>query len=206
VHALLRVLGAEPAFVAGHSAGAAVGARMSLDGLITPQRIVSINGALLPLQGIAFQFFSPIARVLSLNPLVPRFFAWTASDTQRTERLLRDTGSTVDANGLKFYQRLFQRPGHAAGALGMMANWDLPPLERDLPRLQTPLTLIVGSNDRSVPPDDAWRVKAKVAGAMIEVLRGLGHLAHEEKPDIVAELITRLWLQDNAQIQSAASA
>jgi magnesium chelatase accessory protein len=190
---LLRTLDVKPDLVVGHSAGAAVATRMCLDATINPAAIVAINGALLPLQSFAFQFFSPLARMLSLNPLVPRVFAWTASDASRVERLLRDTGSTIDAAGLKFYQRLFQSPSHAAGALGMMANWDLVPLERDLPMLKQNLTLIVGNGDKSVPPDDAWRVKTKIPSAKVEVLRGLGHLAHEEQPGVIADHIIATW-------------
>jgi magnesium chelatase accessory protein len=199
---LLRALNAKPDLIVGHSAGAAVAARMCLDGTVDPALVASINGALLPLQSFVFQFFSPLARMLSLNPLVPRMFAWTASDASRVERLLRDTGSVIDADGLKFYHSLFQSPGHAAGALGMMANWDLVPLARDLPKFKQNLTLIVGNGDKSVPPDDAWRVKSKVATATIEVLRELGHLAHEESPQLVADVILRDFTNASKQIQT----
>jgi magnesium chelatase accessory protein len=198
---LLRTLAVQPTLAVGHSAGAAVATRMCLDGTIDPKLIVSINGALLPLQSFVFQFFSPLARMLSLNPLVPRVFAWTASDAKRVERLLRDTGSVIDGDGLKFYHRLFQSPGHAAGALGMMANWDLVPLERDLPRLKQRLALVVGNGDKSVPPDDAWRVKTKVSTARVEVLRDLGHLAHEEKPRLVTDVILSAYANATKQIQ-----
>jgi magnesium chelatase accessory protein len=43
-----------------------------------------------------------------------------------------------------------------------------------------------------VPPETARQVQAKLPGARIERLRGLGHLAHEENPALVAELIGRL--------------
>ena len=43
---------------------------------------------------------------------------------------------------MALYARLFARRGHVEAALGMMANWDLPGLEADLPRLATPLTLV----------------------------------------------------------------
>lgn len=42
---LLRVMSFAPTMVMGHSAGAAVAARMILDGAITPAAMVSINGA-----------------------------------------------------------------------------------------------------------------------------------------------------------------
>ncbi len=51
------------------------------------------------------------------------------------------------------------------------------------------LLLIAGETDRAVPPDDAERILAKVSGAEVQRLAGLGHLAHEEAPDLVADRI-----------------
>jgi magnesium chelatase accessory protein len=76
-----------------------------------------------------------------------------------------------------------------AGAIGMMANWDLRPVERDLPRLATKLTLVVGARDRTIPPSEAGRIRALLPSAELVTLPRLGHLAHEEQPAMVAALI-----------------
>jgi len=46
--------------------------------------------------------------------------------------------------------------------------------------LSTPLLLIVGANDRTVPPAQSEQVRAHVPGARLVSLPGFGHLAHEE--------------------------
>jgi magnesium chelatase accessory protein len=189
--ALLTELDLRPAVGIGHSAGAAILLRMTLDDLIAPKLIVSLNGALLPFRGFAGQIFAPIAKLLFANWLVPRLFAWRAGDRATVERLLRDTGSTLEPEGVELYRRLAGSPGHVAAALGMMANWDLETLERDLPRLQTPLLLVVGDRDGTVPPSEADLVRARLPSATIETLPGLGHLAHEERPDLVANLVVQ---------------
>jgi magnesium chelatase accessory protein len=74
----------------------------------------------------------------------------------------------------------------------MMANWDLRPLERDLPRLEPTLALIVGGKDRTIRLTEARRVAASVPGATISRLPGLGDLAHEERPEEIAERIVDL--------------
>jgi magnesium chelatase accessory protein len=71
----------------------------------------------------------------------------------------------------------------------MMAHWDLQPLLRGLPRLGPKLLLIVGANDRTIPPADAIRIRDLIPGARVASLPGLGHLAHEEQPQAVADLI-----------------
>jgi magnesium chelatase accessory protein len=186
---LLRALDVAPAVAVGHSAGAAVLARMALDGAIAPRALVSLNGALLPLPGLQGRVYPPMARLLAATPLVPRVFAWRASERAAVERLIRSTGSTLDPAGTDCYARLVRSPGHVAATLAMMAHWDLRPLARDLPRLAVPLTLVVGGSDRTVPPSEARRARALLPSARIVTLRGLGHLAHEEKPEVLAALI-----------------
>lgn len=187
---LLSVLDISPAMAAGHSAGAAILLRMALDGSIAPQTILGLNAALMPLGEAHAQFFTGAARLLVGLPFVPKLFAWRASQSSVAERLLRDTGSRIDPHGIALYARLFRYSGHIGAALQMMANWDLKPLLRDLPRLHSGLTLIVGAGDRAVPPAQADRVKAILPTTRIIRLAGLGHLAHEEAPDRVAPLIT----------------
>lgn len=186
---LLQALDASPLLVVGHSAGAAILIRMTLDGYIAPFRIVSLNGALQPFRGLPGTLFSPIARLIAGISLVPQLFARQAADPAAIRRLADNTGSKLDDAGLEFYRRLAQRPGHIAGAFGMMAHWDLHSFAKDLPRLEVPLVLIVGTNDRTVRPAEAFEVRAVVENATVVRLRGLGHLAHEERPEEVVALI-----------------
>ncbi len=192
VAALLQALGVAPALAAGHSAGAAVLLRMCLDRLMAPRAVASLNGALLPPQGAAMHLFAPLARLFAAIPLVPQAFAWRAADRAVVTKLLRATGSTLDRDGVEWYAKLARCPGHVAGALGMMANWDLRPLARDLPRLSLPLLQVVGSQDGTIPPSEATRVAGLVPGAQVLTQPGLGHLAHEERPQMVAEALVVL--------------
>ncbi len=191
VHALLQELDLKPALAMGHSAGAAVCIRMSLDGYIAPEGLVSLNGAILPLHGLPGRIFSPVAKLVVATSLPSRFFAWRASDEDVVKDLIRDTGSSLDPDGVEFYARLARRTSHVAAALGMMANWDLEPLREGLPGLRPPLLQIVGENDKTISPDDARRVRKLVPDAPVETLPGLGHLAHEEQPGQVAQIVIR---------------
>ena len=187
--ALLRALDVKPVLVAGHSAGAAILIRMALDGTIAPKGIVSLNGALVGFSGVARHVFGPLAKLLVLNPLVPRMFTWAAGGRASVARLIRDTGSTLDPEGIDLYARLMQSPKHVAGALAMMANWDLAKLERDMTKLHIPLLLIASGGDLAVPAEVSFRVRDRVPGAKVEYLRRLGHLAHEEQPSQMTEII-----------------
>ncbi len=187
--ALLAVLDVKPDLALGHSAGAAILARLCLDGRIAPRALISLNGALLPLRGLAGQVFSPAAKLLAANPLVPRLFAWRAAGPDAVERLVASTGSRLPPQGVELYRRLVTTPSHVAATLRMMANWDLQPLAKELPQLKVPLVLVVAEADTTVRPAEAQRVRVLLPNAELITLPGLGHLAHEERPEQVAALV-----------------
>ncbi|QMW23965.1 alpha/beta fold hydrolase BchO [Sandaracinobacteroides saxicola] len=190
VAALLPALGVEPALLVGHSAGAAVAVQLALDGMRAP--ILSINGSLLPFPGVAGLLFPAAAKLLFLNPLTPRMFALRARLPGEVGRFMaRATGSRIPEPQVALYARLLATSGHVGAALGMMANWDLEALAARLPTLDMPLTLIAGEKDAAVPADVARQVAAKVPGAEVVMLPGVGHLAHEEAPHLVAPYIIR---------------
>src|SRR6201996_5917213 len=104
--ALCRKLEIKPQLAIGHSAGAAILARMSLDRSIEPKLIVSLNGAFLPFDSVASSILSPLAKALALNPLVPWFFAWRGGKPASVHRLIAGTGSSIGAAGERLYRKL----------------------------------------------------------------------------------------------------
>jgi magnesium chelatase accessory protein len=195
VGALLRALDVAPAGVVGHSAGAAIGARLVLDGHVKPSSLVSLNGAWFPPSGAGGWWYAPMARLLAVNPLAPALFSWHAARPATLDRLLRSTGSRLDAAGRAHYARLAGDVGHVGAVIAMMATWDLAPLARELPRLATlgtQLHLVAAEGDTAVPPRQAQALAARVPGATLHRLPGLGHLAHEEAPAEVAAVLAPL--------------
>ena len=188
---LMRELDARPALLVGHSAGAAIAVRLAVDGGVSPRGIVSLNGALLPFGGALAQLLSPATKLIAKGPWMARACAWRARRPSVMKRLLDSTGSRLDARGQALYGALARDVGHVAGALSMMANWDLSNMSRDLAALRVPLNLVVGSRDAMIPPAQAERVAACAVRATITPMPGYGHLAHEEVPAAVARIIER---------------
>ncbi|MBU1442199.1 MAG: alpha/beta fold hydrolase, partial [Gammaproteobacteria bacterium] len=116
-------------------------------------------------------------------------FARGVGDRQSVERLIRRTGSELDAHGVDLYAKLVRHPAHARAALSMMAGWRLGRLERLLKGLKPHLHLLAASNDLAVPAEVSRRVRDGVAGAEMSCIADAGHLVHEERPAQVAALI-----------------
>jgi magnesium chelatase accessory protein len=198
---IARLLAAErltPIHLVGHSAGAAIAAQLCLVEGLAAESIVSLNGAFFPLPGLQGLLFPSAARVLAINSLAPRLFAWRASDPAAVRRLIAQTGSRLDARGEALYARLVRNPVHVAAVLGMMANWDVSPMHR-LPELRQRLLLVAGDDDRVVSPAQSRRVRAMVADAMVMRIERCGHLAHEERPEQLARTLSQWCCPDRPE-------
>ncbi len=184
---LLAALGQRPALLVGHSAGAAVA--LELAGCCADAvPVVSLNGALLPFDGLAGRLFAPLARSLARTGLVPRLVARRARREGVVERIAAGTGSRVPPESLACYRHLVRRPAHVAAALGMMARWNLSGLVDRAAACPGAITLVAGEKDRMVPAADAARVAARLPRARVVRLADCGHLAHEERPDAIAAI------------------
>jgi magnesium chelatase accessory protein len=186
---LLEKLDASPVVIAGHSAGAAIALQMALaTGAQTP--IVGFNPALMPFPGLAARLFPSLARMLFVNPLVPRMLAGIARMPGETERFLqRATGSTIDAAGLACYRALMSTPAHCGGAMEMMASWNLEALSRHYAAIAASVLLVHSRGDTAVPLASVEKAASLLPNTRLEVLPSLGHLAHEERPDPAAQFI-----------------
>jgi magnesium chelatase accessory protein len=73
--------------------------------------------------------------------------------------------------------------------MDMMARWDLAGFAQLLPTFRAPIDLLAASRDATVPASEIKRAALLLPQARCQVLRDLGHLAHEEAPQTVAASI-----------------
>jgi len=181
-----------PQIIVGHSAGAAVAARMAQD-IAQPIPIVSINGAFYPFPGMAAYIFPAVARLLFLNPLAPRLFAFGAESRARVEGLIASTGSVLDEEGIDLYQRALCSRHHIEGTLEMMSHWDLTTMAARLRRLDNPVLQIIGMKDGTISPDAADQTAELLKNGTMVRIADAGHLVHEEQPERVAQAIVAFF-------------
>jgi magnesium chelatase accessory protein len=184
----------QPAAIIGHSAGAALALRLSE--LIPLQGVIGINAALGTFDGLAGTLFPMLARGFAMIPFLPNIIARTWGNAPRVNGLLDGTGSKLGPAARAEYLNLVQMPSHIDGTLGMMSQWNLTPMVARLTANQTQTLLITGAADRTVPPRISRDVAARMPAARYVELPGLGHLAHEEAPETVANILMP-WLAQN---------
>lgn len=177
-----------PEILVGHSAGALIAAQLALD-LDSPRALVAFNGAFGHFKGPAAFLFPLAAKLLAMNPFAAPAFARLAAAPNAAPSLLASTGSRLDARGVDLYGRLISDPAHVDGALAMMSQWEISPLLDRLSRIETPALLIAGARDRAVPPDTSETAARRLPNGRAELVPEHGHLLHEERPDLAAEMI-----------------
>ena len=194
--ALLDSLDVAPDVIVGHSAGAAIGLQM-LQERDAKIPVIGFNPALAPFPGLGAQVFPLMAKLLFVNPLVPRLFSGIARLRGDIAGFLeRSTNSQIDGVGLRCYETLLGNSVHCKGALEMMASWNLEALDRQLPEIESPVLLVHSNGDVAVPLDSVEKAAKRLPQARLEILPDLGHLAHEERPEQAAALIREFAAQN----------
>lgn len=184
---LCTALNIRPHAIIGHSAGAALALRLAP--MLQPRGIVGINAALGTFDGAAGVMFPLLARVLAVTPFIPHVVAKLWGNPATVTKLLTATGSPLDAAGQAQYLTLVRDAAHVDGTLGMMAQWRLDDLMRQLPTIATPTLLIASSGDLAVPARISRDAALNMPAATYAELPHHGHLVHEEAAETVADLI-----------------
>lgn len=180
--ALFLTLEITPHILIGHSAGGALALQLCRTLAHAPRGVVVLNGALEDFRGPAGVVFPIMARMLAFNPFAGLFLAQGATPAT-VDRLIAATGAQIDAEGLRYYQRLIGRRRHVDATLEMMARWSLGDLSRALPQIDLPALFLHGARDLAVAPDVARRAARAMPDARLKVFEGVGHLVQEEAPD-----------------------
>lgn len=178
--------GWQPSHIVGHSAGTAIALTMA--NRLRPTRITGINAALSNFKGVAGFLFPLLAKALAITPLTANVFSHSAT-RESVHRLIKGTGSSLDQDGEALYLRLVQDTGHVDATLSMMAQWDLDPLLAQLFHIDTPTHFITGARDTTVAPKTSADAASRMPNASVTNIPNLGHLAHEEDPQKIADLI-----------------
>jgi pimeloyl-ACP methyl ester carboxylesterase len=186
----LDARGVERATVVGHSLGAAVAAWLAIE---HPARVARLVLASPAVSGEALSWVdsllaAPIAgSVASVAALSGAGLALAAPPLRRRiAELLGLDESYLDTSSRRLLTRGAWR---AFVSEQRMLVRELPGLERRLPEITAPTTVVCGRDDRIVPPASALNVAGQIDGAELVVLDRAGHLLPQRQAARLASLI-----------------
>ncbi|NYI03928.1 alpha/beta fold hydrolase [Allostreptomyces psammosilenae] len=87
------------------------------------------------------------------------------------------------------WTRRLRRPGRAGVRRAVLGVTDRAPVRAELGNIHLPTLVVAGADDRALPPAEAERIAAGVAGARLETLPATGHSSTLERPDAVTDLL-----------------
>ncbi len=193
IHALLRELGSSPALLAGHSAGAGIAIELAVEGEIEPAAIIGVNPSLVQPRNVPLA--GPLAAWgagLMPDRVVASLLARLARTEVFVDQVLRSTGSTLPPGHRECYLRISRSPAQVQSAIRMMIGWaphDLLGQLRNPAVSLPPVTLVAGTRDRWIPPQEVRRAARSFPTPPRLIEFDEGHLGPEGSPERVAEIV-----------------
>lgn len=186
-------LGLERPVLVGHSFGAAVCLAWAFDAPEDVAAVVTLSGHVLPL-GEAPPRVAALARSrVTLRAMA--LLAHTSFGKSLVERVLRRIffPDPVPDEYLRIAPAMALDPERLVNDGEERASWTrgLRALEREYPRLRTPVIIVVGEQDQVVPPASSLRLHRLLPNAELRVIAGAGHLPQFAHPGDVMAAIDR---------------
>jgi uncharacterized protein (TIGR00369 family) len=187
--AFMETIGVHQAAVAGHDIGGGVAQLMAVDEpqrvarLILIDSVVDNNWPIGDIARLKEPAWDQIMVNIDLrNGLRKGLEAGMVTEGRVTDELVDEwTRPFQDLGGRRAYLR-------AARALN---NRDLTGRARHIEEIETPTLILWGANDRFLEPAWAETLKQKLRDSRVEIIDPGGHFLPLDRPDAVAEAITR---------------
>lgn len=206
VKGLLDHLNIEKAWLAGSSMGGEVSINLALKYRERVKGLILIDSA-----GVKYEAKSSSSSESFRIPLIGRAFAAIALTSDKLvrgglERSYFDKTKISDKDVKMYHLPLSGDHGQRAAASAAQ-QWDLHPIENELPKLEIPTLLIWGAEDIVVPLAAGKKMQSLIRGSELDVYKEVGHLPQEEAPKKVVKSIsdfvnTQEMTEEEAMAQS----
>lgn len=182
VVAVLDELGIEKAVWCGLSVGGMVALRAALTCPRRVDRLILLDtdaGAENPLRKLRYRLMGLGARLLGIGPFLPTL----------TRLMFGATTRQQNPNLVSEWTREFATVNLPSILRGLEALMRRDPLLARLPQISMPALVLVGEEDRSLPPPLARRIHDRLPDSRLVQIPAAGHLSALEQPGPVNEAI-----------------
>lgn len=185
---LLKETGAAPTAAVGHGFGAAVAVAAAVFFPGTIERLVLVSPA------VAARSVSWLEQWTIRDGLVGAWLWRRVFTRERLARRLRadmyrDSKVADDAWLERLWRPLARAGGLEAARRVRVTLAGLDPIAELPARLSCPTLIVVGDDDRMLPPDRARALAEEVPGGRLAVVADCGHCPHEERPEAFLDAV-----------------
>jgi pimeloyl-ACP methyl ester carboxylesterase len=188
---VIAALGVGRASIVGHGLGGAIAITLAAEHAELVQRLVLVDALCYPPpRKIAPQ----IAHLPVIGGVFFKQLYTRAMFRSYFQRLVHRPGAAVPIARIDRHYELLSTPNARESAHAVMhAMFETRPVVARLGRIQAPVLVVWGHDDRLLPVQHAQRLAHEIAGAKLEILDA-GHSPHEEEPALFVEHVTQFLL------------
>jgi pimeloyl-ACP methyl ester carboxylesterase len=185
---LMDHIGATKAILVGNSAGGSVATYAALRYPDRIQAIILVDPAILT--GGPPGFIQPLLRTPQLKKLGPLIARSLGGRSEDLLNLAWNDPSKVTLDILEGYREPLQIRNwdKALWELTMATRW--PDYESMVDKINIPVLVITGANDKIVPPEDSIQLAELIPNSDLVVIPNCGHLPQEECPADFLKAVT----------------
>lgn len=178
--------GPDGVVLVGHSAGALLAVQLVVAGALPVRAVVLIAPGL---DSAPPAFVRTLAALPRVDPVATAALRIAVLGVAPALRSLSRHRSPVMEATARESGRSLRRPGTARALWHLTATWQPPQLSDVLAPLGLP-TMVIGGRDDRISTPASTREVAELLDAELHLLEGVGHAPHEQRPDVVAPLVS----------------
>lgn len=183
IGALMDALGISEATLVGNSLGGLAAWRFAAEQPEAVERLVLISPGAYPINGVTDEPAEIPAALVAYFKFLP-----DVGIDASLERIFADPATLTEERRTSI-KAMMRAPGNRDAFIDSLKVFTLPDPEPDLAKVTAPTLIIWGADDVVIAPGDGARMKSAMDDAELMLLDGVGHVAHEEVPQRVAEAI-----------------
>ena len=187
---LLDLLHIDQAVLAGNSLGGGIAWQTALAHPTRVRQLVLVDATGYPLQPQSVPIGFRLAQISWLAPITQKILP-----KQMIEASVRNVYGQPDkvspALVDRYYELTLREGNRASLTQRFQYRSSDAALAGQISQLRLPTLILWGNQDRLIPPEHGQRFHQDITGSHIEVFEGLGHVPHEEDPEVTVRAVTR---------------
>lgn len=175
---VMDALDIDSAIIAGNSLGGQIAWRYALSSPERVEKLILVSPGAYPINGVTDEP-APIPPALKFY-----FQSVPEAGVRISFEMLYGDDSKITDDRLSLARDMMRQPGNGDAAIHHLEEFTLPDPTMDLSQLSIPTLILWGEQDALIPVAQGPQMVSAMPNARLITYEGVGHIAHEEIPEI----------------------